>query len=338
MARDCIVELDIHDGVPSTALGSRGTEILRLVGEALTNARRHSQAASIRVSAWGSPERLCVEVYDDGRGFDPGAEPAAARAGIAGMRERAALLGGDLDVTSQPGGGTRVRVEVALGGASRQQQRQTRVLLVDDHAAVRQAIAAMFERERDFQVVGQAASLAEARGMLKEVDVAVVDLGLPDGYGGELITELSVVNPRSQALVLSASLDRTEIARAIESGAAGTLDKVAQLDELVDAVRRLRAGETLIPLDEVLELLRFAGQQREHERQDRAAIARLTPRELEVLQALAEGLDSQAIADRLYISIRTERNHVANILAKLGVHSQLQALVFALRYGVVNVR
>ena len=338
MARDCIVELDIHDGVPSTALGSRGTEILRLVGEALTNARRHSQAASIRVSAWGSPERLCVEVYDDGRGFDPGAEPAAARAGIAGMRERAALLGGDLDVTSQPGGGTRVRVEVALGGASRQQQRQTRVLLVDDHAAVRQAIAAMFERERDFKVVGQAASLAEARGMLKEVDVAVVDLGLPDGYGGELITELSVVNPRSQALVLSASLDRTEIARAIESGAAGTLDKVAQLDELVDAVRRLRAGETLIPLDEVLELLRFAGQQREHERQDRAAIARLTPRELEVLQALAEGLDSQAIADRLYISIRTERNHVANILAKLGVHSQLQALVFALRYGVVNVR
>jgi DNA-binding NarL/FixJ family response regulator len=133
-------------------------------------------------------------------------------------------------------------------------------------------------------------------------------------------------------------LDRAEAARAIESGAAGTLDKVAQLDEVVDAVRRLRAGETLIPLDEVLELLRFAGQQREQEHQDRVAIDRLTPREVEVLQALAEGLDSQAIADRLYISTRTERNHVANILAKLGVHSQLQALIFAMRYGVVDVR
>jgi DNA-binding NarL/FixJ family response regulator len=165
----------------------------------------------------------------------------------------------------------------------------------------------------------------------------VVDLGLPDGYGGDLIEDLSDVNPRAQALVLSAGLDRSATARAIQSGAAGTLDKTVQLDEIVDAVRRLRAGETLMPLDEVLDLLRFAGRQREQEEQDRTAIDRLTPREVEVLQALAEGLDSQAVANRLYISIRTERNHVASILAKLGVHSRLQALVFALRYGVVDV-
>jgi DNA-binding NarL/FixJ family response regulator len=174
--------------------------------------------------------------------------------------------------------------------------------------------------------------------MLQDVDVAVIDPGLPDGYGGELIKELAVVNPRTQVLVLSASLDRAETARAIESGAAGVLDKLARLDEVVDAVRRLRAGETLIPLDEVLELLSFAHEQREREHQDRAAVASLTPREVEVLRMLAEGLDSQAIAARLYISVRTERNHVANILAKLGVHSRLQALLFAIRYGVVDVR
>lgn len=203
---------------------------------------------------------------------------------------------------------------------------------------MREAIAAMFEREPGFQVAGQAASLAEARLLLEEVDVTVVDLGLPDGYDGDLISELREVNPRAQALVLSVSLDRSEIARAIQSGAGGTVNKTAGLAEVVDSVRRLRAGEMLIPLEEVVELLRYAGQLREQEHTDRQAIDRLTRREREVLQLLAEGLDSQAIADRLHITLRTERNHIANILTKLDVHSQLQAVVFALRYDVVKIR
>jgi DNA-binding NarL/FixJ family response regulator len=174
--------------------------------------------------------------------------------------------------------------------------------------------------------------------MLGDVDVAVVDLGLPDGFGGDLIKELRDVNPHAQALVLSAHLDRREIARAIESGAAGTLDKTASLDEVVEAVRRLRAGETLVPLEEVVDLLRLAARQRDREREDRRAIESLSPREREVLQLLAEGLGSSEIAGRLYISLRTERNHVASIFAKLGVHSRLQAVVFGLRYGIVKVR
>jgi DNA-binding NarL/FixJ family response regulator len=105
----------------------------------------------------------------------------------------------------------------------------------------------------------------------------------------------------------------------------------------VDAVRRLRAGETLLPLDEIVELLRFAGRQQQQEHQDRDAIARLTPREREVLQALGNGLDSEQIAARLHISIRTERNHVGSVLTKLGVHSQLQAVLLAGRYGVIEL-
>jgi PAS domain S-box-containing protein len=339
LAEDCELVLDVRAGLPGDPLGRRGSEILRLVGEALTNARRHSGGASIRVSAWGSDDHLCVEVADDGRGFDPDAEPAGgAGTGITGMWERAALLDAALAIRSRPGEGTTVRLEVGLaqGQDAEAGPRTARVLLVEDHAAVRQAIAAMFDREPDFSVVGQAGTLADARGMLDEVDVAVIDLGLPDGYGGDLIRELSHVNPRAQALVLSAGLDRSDTARAIESGAAGTLDKMAQLDELVDAVRRLRAGETLLDLDEVAELLRLAGDQREQDREHRQAIERLTPREREVLEALAQGRDSRAIADRLQISTRTQRNHVANILAKLGVHSQLQAVLLALRYGAVK--
>ena len=337
MAADCDIELDMLEGTPTTSLGRPGVELLRIVGEALTNARRHSRAGHVRVKTWGSEHEVRVEVADDGVGFDPAAAPAReGGTGVKGMGERAALIGADLTITSEPDAGSRVRVRLALVDDDRPER--IRVLLVEDHAAVREAIAAMLEREPDLEVTGQAASLAAARDLLDNVDVAVVDLGLPDGYGGDLIKELRAVNRHAQALVLSASLDRADIARAVESGAAATLNKTVHLDELVDAVRRLRRGETLLPLDEVVELLRYASHEREREYQDRQAIAQLTPRERDVLHALAGGLDSQAIADRLHISLRTERNHAANILAKLGVHSQLQALVFALRYGVVEIR
>jgi DNA-binding NarL/FixJ family response regulator len=213
-----------------------------------------------------------------------------------------------------------------------------RVLLVEGHAAFREAIAAMLEREPGFTVVGQAGSLAEARGMLDGVDVALLDLGLPDGFGPDLIRELRARSPRAEALVLSAAaLDRSTLARAVDSGAAGAIDKLAHLDEVVNAVRQLRAGETLLTIDEVNDLVGHERRRRAQEAQDRDTIARLTPREREVLQALAEGLDSQAVADRLHIELRTERNHVANILGKLGVHSQLQALVWCVRYGVVEI-
>ena len=209
-------------------------------------------------------------------------------------------------------------------------------MLVEDHAAVREAIAAMFMREADFDVVGQAASLAEARTLLEDVDIAIVDLGLPDGFGGDLIEELRRTNPGAQALVLTAGIDRSEIARAVQSGAAGALNKAASMDEVVEAVRRLRAGQPLVPLDEVVDLLRLAAREREREREDRQAIDSLTPRELEVVRLLADGLGSREIADRLHITLRTERNHVASIFSKLGVHSRLQTVLFALRYGIVE--
>jgi DNA-binding NarL/FixJ family response regulator len=109
------------------------------------------------------------------------------------------------------------------------------------------------------------------------------------------------------------------------------------MEEVVQAVRRLKAGETLLPPEEVVELLRFAIYHREQEQEAHQAIAQLTPREKEVLQALAEGLESKQIAERLHISVLTERNHVMSILTKLGVHSRLQAVVFALRFDIVKI-
>jgi DNA-binding NarL/FixJ family response regulator len=325
--------------LPDTALGELGTQVLRAIGEALTNVRRHADARTVEVRSWASGHMLHVEVADDGRGFDTErAPPPASGRGLQGMSERLAALGGTCEIVSAPGAGTTVRLAVPLERETPHEAGDVRVLLVEDHASVREALAHAFEHEAGFRVVGQASSLAQARGMLQGVDVALIDLGLPDGYGAELVGDLRRSSPDAQAVVLSASLDRAEMARAVASGAAGALHKTARLEEVVETVRRLRAGKTLLPVDEVVELLKYAGRSREREEQDRRSIESLTPREREVLQALADGLDTQAAARRFHISVRTQRNHVASILAKLGVHSQLQALVFALRHDIVEIR
>ena len=329
------IELSIEEGSLPKLAKETEVELLRIVREALVNARRHSEARHVRVAVGASEGRLWAAVSDDGRGFDPA--KTGTGMGVMGMRERALALGGDLKIRSDPGEGTTVSFELPLWEDGEKEE-ETRILLVEDHASLRQAVASMFDREPGFTVVGQAGSLVEALSMLEGVDVAIIDLALPDGYGGELIKEVRKINPHAMTLVLTAYSDRAEIARAVEAGAAGVLHKTTGIGDVVEAVRRLRAGESLLPLEEVVELLKFAGSHREQEHEAHQAIARLTPREREVLKTLAEGLNGQEIARRLHISLQTERNHMASILAKLSVQSRLQALVFALRYGVVDIR
>ena len=217
-----------------------------------------------------------------------------------------------------------------------------RILLVDDHASFRQTLAFVFGAEDGFEVVAQAGSLEQARQELEgregEPDLGVLDLSLPDGEGTELIKGLRDANPDFAALVLTASLDRAEHARAVEAGAAGVLHKSADVDEIIEATRRLASGETLLSPEELVELLRLAGQNREVEREARTSIEQLTRREKEVLGALADGLSNKEIAQRLHMSVDTERTHMMNILNKLGVHSRLQALLFAARHGLVDIR
>jgi DNA-binding NarL/FixJ family response regulator len=212
-----------------------------------------------------------------------------------------------------------------------------RVLLVDDHATFREPLAFMFDREPQFEVVAQAGTLAEARRMLEGVDLAVVDLDLPDGDGTEMIGELRAVNPHGMVLVLTASAEREAHARAVEAGAAGVLHKAVRIKDVIGAARRLVAGEAILSTDEVIALLRLAGRRREQNYEAQRAIEQLTPRELEVLEALADGLSDREIAERLHVGTGTVRNHIVSIFAKLGVHSRLQALVFALRHSAVEI-
>ena len=212
-----------------------------------------------------------------------------------------------------------------------------RVLLVEDHASFRQALAMTFEREPDFEVVAQAGSLAQARGMLAGADVALVDIELPDGNGLDLIPEVRGANPHGAVLVLTARTERTQLARAIEAGAAGLIHKSADIGEIIETTRRVAAGELLLSPPEVIELLRLSTRLREQERDAQLRLGQLTRREREVLQALTDGLNDAQIAERLTISVETSRTHMANILGKLGVDSRLQALVYAVRNGAVRI-
>lgn len=214
-----------------------------------------------------------------------------------------------------------------------------RVLLVEDHESFKESLAIVLNREPQFEVVGQARSLKETKALGDTgADAAIVDLGLPDGDGADVIRHLRGVTPALKVLILSASVDRGEIARAVEAGAAGVIHKSSSVSEVIDSLKRLLEGEVLLPSEEVVDYLRLAGQERERRHQEELAVMKLTKREREVLEALAEGLNSKQIAERLHMTIETERTHVVNLLKKLKVHSRLEAVVFAVRHGVVEIR
>src|SRR5215207_2510237 len=133
---------------------------------------------------------------------------------------------------------------------------EIRVLLVDDHLSFRQPLAFMLMREPDITIIGQAGLVAEARPLLPEADIALIDLDLPDGEGIDLIPDLHAVNPRATALVLTGYGTNVLMARALEAGAAGVIHKTRPVSDVVEAIRRVHAGESLLPVRETIELLR----------------------------------------------------------------------------------
>lgn len=212
-----------------------------------------------------------------------------------------------------------------------------RVLLVEDHASFRQALAFILEREPDITVAGQTGTVAEARTLLANIDVGIFDLDLPDGSGLELIHALHAVTPDAQVLLLTASSGRQDLASAIEVGAVGILHKSVKIAEIIAAVRRISAGESLLSPREMREMLRLAGQYREQNRTAQRLLNTLTRREHDVMKLLAEGLNDKEIGERLHISAETVRTHMGNILGKLNLDSRLQALVFAVRHGALTI-
>lgn len=207
-----------------------------------------------------------------------------------------------------------------------------RVLIVDDHEVLAASLAFVLDSEAGLKVVGVAGSAAAALELAAATapDVVLLDQRLPDGEGTALIAPLHAVRTTVQVVMLTASSSDQVLLAALEAGAAGFIDKTRGLAEVVSAVRSAAAGESIVSprlLARLLPRLR---------RQEAGAGNDLTAREREVLAHLAEGLSNAEIATRMTVSVNTVRNHVANLSAKLGAHSKLEALSIAVRSGLVS--
>jgi DNA-binding NarL/FixJ family response regulator len=210
-----------------------------------------------------------------------------------------------------------------------------RVMVIDDHRSVAESIAMAIDLQPDMTCVGIAGSLAESRTLLLTgtPDVVLTDVRLPDGDGVEGARVLMELLPGVRILVLTAHADVEVMARAALIGACGFLPKESSIKAVLGALRRAREGGMTVEgsaLSAVLGRVQNAPKPRSS-----AGANELTDREREVLLGLSQGLDPQAIARKLGISIHTCRGHVKGILSKLEAHSQLEAVVKAMHQGLL---
>jgi DNA-binding NarL/FixJ family response regulator len=206
-----------------------------------------------------------------------------------------------------------------------------RVLLVDDHQLLTGSLSALLSREPDMEVVGVAGSVADAKILAKDrLDVVLMDYRLPDGTGADATRAIKARWPAARVVMLTAVNDDETILESIQAGADGYLTKDRAVDEVVSAVRAAHAGETLRPRSVIVGIAQRVVAARD-KGTERRQIEPLTPRELEVLKALTEGLSTPEICDRLFIAPNTLRTHVQNIMGKLRVHSKHEAVAFAIR-------
>src|SRR4051812_31032521 len=204
-----------------------------------------------------------------------------------------------------------------------------RVFLLDDHEVVRCGVADLLEQSGEIEVVGDAGTAEEglARIPPTKPDVAIIDMRLPDGNGVEVCREIRSRNASIHCLILTSFSDDEALFDAIMAGAAGYLLKQIKGTDLVDAVRRVAAGQSLLDPEvtaRVLERLRTPPAEDER-------LARLSEQERKILDLIAEGLTNRQIGERMFLAEKTVKNYVSNLLAKLGMERRTEAAVFATR-------
>jgi DNA-binding NarL/FixJ family response regulator len=204
-----------------------------------------------------------------------------------------------------------------------------RVFLLDDHEVVRRGVRELLEQHADIAVVGEAGTAAEGLSRIPptQPDVAVIDMRLPDGNGVEVCREIRSRHPEIQCLILTSFADDEALFDSIMAGAAGYLLKQIKGTDLVEGVRRVAAGQSLLDPEvtaRVLERLRKGPEEDER-------LARLTEQERKILDLIAEGLTNRQIAERMFLAEKTVKNYVSNLLSKLGMERRTEAAVFATR-------
>ena len=216
-----------------------------------------------------------------------------------------------------------------------------RVLIVDDHALFRRGLQMVLRQESDIDVVGEAADGHEAVEKAQELmpDVVLMDVRMPGQSGIKATEEIKDNLPHAKVLMLTISDEEADLYDAIKAGASGYLLKEISIDEVAEAVRSVWAGQSRISPSMASKLLtEFAAMSRRADERQQLPAPRLTDREMEVLKLVAQGMNNRDIAKDLFISENTVKNHVRNILEKLHLHSRMEAVVYAVREKLLEIK
>ncbi len=213
-----------------------------------------------------------------------------------------------------------------------------RVLIVDDHPMIRSGMRSLLESENDFEVVGEASNGEEAVALSANLkpEVVIMDIVMPKLNGIEATKLIKQASPATAILILTAYSDIYYILGLLEAGACGYLLKDTRGDELVDAIRSVRAGESVLDPAITRKLLERIVQQPGTANQSQPT-AQLTRREIEVLRLAAKGLSNKDIADQLFLSLRTVKAHLTNIFSKMGCGSRTDAIIKGLKIGYITL-
>jgi two-component system, NarL family, response regulator LiaR len=213
-----------------------------------------------------------------------------------------------------------------------------KVLIVDDQLTFGEALELALAKEQDMEVVDVVTDGTSAVRAVNEhrPDVVLMDVAMPGMSGIEATRRIKAADPETQVVILSGYEDELLLGRAVQAGALGLLRKTEAVVDVANTVRHVHAGERVHSRKEIEGALRRLRHRREQDASVEQRLARLTPRELDVLQAMARGRKPEAVAEELQMSPNTVRTHFQNIMTKLGVHSKLEALVLAIRHARVD--
>jgi DNA-binding NarL/FixJ family response regulator len=211
----------------------------------------------------------------------------------------------------------------------------TRVFLLDDHEIVRRGLRELLEEEDDLEVVGEAGTAEEAYGRIPATSphVAVLDVRLPDGDGIEVCREIRSRHPEIACIMLTSFGDDEAVYASVMAGASGYLLKQIRGTDLVDGIRRVASGQSLLDPSVTARLL-----ERLRTRDAEDELAALTPQERTILELIGEGLTNRQIGERMFLAEKTVKNYVSNLFSKLGMSRRTEAAAYATRLAERKAR
>lgn len=349
------VEAQNPDGLTDGALDLPvGVQLFRIIQEALANVRKHARASKVTIAFQKRDRQIRVSVSDDGVGFAPEKFAAGQSSfGLEIMRERAGQIGGAIQIDSAPGQGTTVTVIIPVhnssdqtatpagpGVGTRETDAKIRVLLADDHVLFMEGLQNLIS-PKGFEVIGTAKDGLEAleKARLLHPEMILMDLQMPRCNGLTATRLIKTEMPEIKIVILTMSDREQDLWEAIKNGASGYLLKGLRADELIDQLSGLASGATIISPEIAAQVL----EEFSREKRETAVVAEPTPvepedalsqRQIKILALIAEGYTYKEVASKLFVSERTIKYQMADILRQLHLKTRRQAIAYARKAGL----